>query len=89
MSKKNRQQIVDLRLLSILRKEKGYTISDLSILSGIEENRLKSIEQGFKNVSVVDLLSIVKPLGVNLKLSVINNCFSFDREFIINKVNHA
>lgn len=68
--KKTKQQIIDLSGISKLRTKKGYTQSDLSVLTGIKERRIREIEQGVVDPSMLEVINITKSLGLDLKLSI-------------------
>ena len=54
--------------IAMLRKEKGWTLNDLSQASGINTSNLSRIERGIINVGVDMLGNIAKALGCNIAL---------------------
>lgn len=48
-----------------LREEKGLTLVDLEVATGIDESYLSKIELGKKNISIVILTKLAKGLGVS------------------------
>lgn len=54
--------------IAMLRKEKGWTLNDLSQASGINTSNLSRIERGIINVGVDMLGVIAKALGCNIIL---------------------
>ena len=54
--------------IAMLRKEKGWTLSDLSQASGINTSNLSRIERGIINVGVDMLGAIARALGCNIAL---------------------
>lgn len=50
------------------RKEKGYSLYRLSVLSGIRPDVIKQIELGEKNYTVDTLIQVVQ--GLNIKIVI-------------------
>ncbi len=62
----NRKQIG--KLLSHKREEKGITIEQLAIKTGLSETNLKRIEEGRYNIGVDMLMNIINALETKILL---------------------
>ena len=62
----NRKQIG--KLLSHKREEKGITIEQLAIKTGLSETNLKMIEEGRYNIGVDMLMNIINALETKILL---------------------
>jgi len=51
-----------------LRKLKNMTQEDLSYAAGLDRTYIGSVEQGRRNVSLINILKIAEALGVEPKL---------------------
>lgn len=71
-SKAKRNQILDLSGIAKLRIKRGYTQQDLSLMTKISEKRIREIERGLVDPSMMEIIQITEALGLELKLSIIN-----------------
>lgn len=72
ISKSEKIKTLDLSGIAKLRIKKGYTQKHLSLMTKISEKRIRQIEMGFGNTSMIEVIKITEALGLELKLSIIN-----------------
>lgn len=56
-----------LENLAKVRKEKGFTIRNLALWSGVSQTTIVNIEQGYKEPLVGTALAIARALGVTVE----------------------
>lgn len=53
--------------LKEIRQQKGFTISELSNITGVSKNMICLIEKGYKNYKRVTIWKLANALGVDAK----------------------
>lgn len=80
MKKADRKMIADFgKMVRELRRDKGLSIAQLAMKSGMDASRLQACERGTYDPSLKDMTNIAKGLGMEIGLFIMNSADTLQR----------